>query len=509
MNVTTVGTDTVPTQRNRQTETGDATAFSQELKKQLTPSKETKKETTNEDVKDDDSQSDLTLDGEHTSQEKDDEQDFIIVPMFLRFDTHTDPSKTVLTNIHINEDHRDSTKEMVSLTTLASLTADSTQDMATLMHAALAADESDAVDMTVVEPTDSDLALTNAEGESSEQSQSQSVETVAVDKRLDHDNLGEMNPSDKAKTLDGVSESNNHTSKQIVDDVTDTLNAQVKENEGRIDGKSAMTKTSDDTSTEGIKLAGSKNESPETPVDKANEPVQKSTTVKTPESASLDRIDKVLSELNRELTRSDIDVVKTVSATNVKETDAGDDVVFDRLNLTQPQQSTKPVEQVTRPESTQTIPHVRLEESPEIIQDLMMTVSAKESGDKVYQSRLTLTPETLGQITVELTSSDEGLTGKLVFDTDEAKQWVESHFQQLKTPLELNGIKMNSFDFHVVKPQDPMQTANFNFSQQSDQSKREQQGRRKQTPHASGQANDDGLTNEPAVRSGHGVSYYA
>ena len=185
------------------------------------------------------------------------------------------------------------------------------------------------------------------------------------------------------------------------------------------------------------------------------------------------------------------------------------DTGISQTSVTPNPQPTQTIERVLQTESGQTTQPVTLEESPDMIQDFILTSASSESGDKVYQSTLTLTPETLGQITVELTFSEEGLTGRLVFDTDEAKQWVENQWQQIKTPLELNGLSLDTIDFQVVKPQDTMTSTPFNLSHQSDQSKKEEQGKRKNTLLASHQSEDESRPTEVILRHGYGLNYYA
>lgn len=455
MNVTAIVNESVMTKQSSKAEVGDAEAFSQELTKQLKPSKED----LNADVKD--GSSDLTSDGEQPTDDTDDEHAFIIVPTFLRFETHTELSKAVMGDTPAKA--QDIAEGVKPLDTLVSMTVD-------------VSDAVEHIDMAMTENMD-ELPVDGVEGELP----ADGVETL-VDDAVKNERL----TSDKTKTLDGLPESHGTTAEPVAKDVMDSLNKGVNETDGLID----------DPSVE------SKKENPN-----AKAPDAKTDTLidtLTTDSSTIDN-----SVANSEWTTPEIDGVKTITASDTKETEPIDDTVSNPIKLTQPQQSTKQVERMTQAEPAQTMTHVTLEESPEMIQDLMMTTASNASGDKVYQSRLTLTPETLGQITVELTSSDDGLTGRLVFDTDEAKQWVENQWQQIKAPLELKGLRLDGFEFHVATSQDAMQTTNFNFSQQSDQSKREQQGKRKNTRHAMNPSEDDGRMNEAVLRHGHGVSYYA
>ena len=462
MNVTAVSKETTMNAPRGQTETPDTQAFSHALKQQMTPSKKAN------DGEGDEGSAEHALDGEQSSEDKEESHAFIIVPPFLRFETHSELSKPALTKASIKGSPVEGSSPMAPKGTLS----------------AMAADVKDAVDLmetAPVETMDGGLqSLPSVDGASPDAGIEASKETANAPAGKETANApagketantpagketANANMSDKTTDSKGLSKQQGAAVEQLSKTVTDTPAKQGNETAGRVtDPQTAVKKGPSDI-----------------PVDKADKSVQTTTTHSLP----VDRTD------------------------NADESGRMDGVVVDRANITQPQQATPQVNRLSQGEPAQTIRHVTLNDAPEIIQDLMTTTVSSASGDIVYQSRLTLTPETLGQITVELTYTDEGLSGQLVFDTDEAKQWVERQWQQLKTPLELKGIKLNTFDFHVAKQPDAMPTENFNSSQQSDQSKREQQEKRKHTAQGSGHSDTEGLTNDVVLRHGHGVSYYA
>ena len=92
MNVTAVGNESVVARPNSQATTGDTEAFSQALNKQLHSSKETPKE----DAKDTSSE----LSDEKETEDIEESQDFIIIPTFLRFETHSELSKMAMGESH-------------------------------------------------------------------------------------------------------------------------------------------------------------------------------------------------------------------------------------------------------------------------------------------------------------------------------------------------------------------------------------------------------------------------
>ncbi|GAA0486320.1 hypothetical protein IRB23M11_00950 [Alkalibacterium sp. m-11] len=119
---------------------------------------------------------------------------------------------------------------------------------------------------------------------------------------------------------------------------------------------------------------------------------------------------------------------------------------------------------------------VTQEQSLEVISEMLMTVSTEKSGEKIYNSTLTLTPETLGEVKIELIYTKDGISGQLVFSSEESKEWMEKQWNQLKLPLETKGIFMNQFEFSVVEPSavfnqnaDTFAQSGQQFNQQSQQ----------------------------------------
>lgn len=402
-----------------QATTGDTEAFSQALSKQLHSSKETPKE----DAKDTSSE---------LSDEKEDieeSQDFIIIPTFLRFETHSELSKTVMGESHdvmpigegLNSDNSMTERAVTPLNTQPVIDGE----------VIIADGEAPDIETPVSDTTMVETSVSESTG----------VETSVKDSGLEQLTPNQDDPDVIAK--------------QVTPRVSDSSIEQplAEFNTGHID---------------------------------------------TPSIDSLP-----LSALTEQGELTD-----GVTEGQILDSDEGDTGIS-QTSVTPNPQPTQTIERALQTESGQTTQPVTLEESPDMIQDFILTTASSESGDKVYQSTLTLTPETLGQITVELTFSEEGLTGRLIFDTDEAKQWVENQWLQIKTPLELKGLSLDTIDFQVVKPQDTMTSTPFNLSHQSDQSKKEEQGKRKNTRLASHQLEDESRPTEAILRHGYGLNYYA
>lgn len=475
MNVTTVGQDMALTQSTKFVETEDAGAFSQELKKQLTHKKEAKEDGLKEDL----SQSILKPGDKEQSEDNDEEEAFVIVPSFFRFESTPDVSKTVLSDIHIDKETLESTVKMEASESLQ------------------------LSEMTLNEAAD--LINVTAEYESE-----QEVKVSAELKSL----LEDESTDDLKSTLDKDSsdlakettvEPSNSQTQQLKELITPEKEAErqvvplkeaaiERDADNKLIIKEPLVSKAEPVSQE---VSPSSSEEKNALVS-STEPLEFFKEMKESDSFDFTEV---------KLTEEGVEAVKTLETAETEEIEITD--ASTRLALSQTNQSVKASDPASLTPLSETAAQVPLEDSPEIIQEMMLTVASKESGDKVYESKLTLTPETLGEIKVEMTYSDEGLKGRLVFETEEAKQWVESQWQQMSRPLELNGIKLDGFDFQVVKAEDLMQTTNFNFSKQSDQSKKEQQEKRKETLQPAGMVEEEKAVNSPVLKSGLGLNYYA
>lgn len=461
MNVTTVGQDMALTQSSKFVETEDAEAFSQELKKQRTLNKEAKEDGLKEDL----SQSKLKPADKEQSEDNEEEEAFVIVPSFFRFESTPIVSNTVLSDIHIDKETLESTVKMEASESLQ-------MSEMTLNEAA-------------------DLINVTAEQESKQE--------VNVSPELN--SLFEDEPTDDLKSR--LDKDSSDWAKETTVEPSNSKTQQLKE---------LMTlETEVERQEVPLKELAFKRDADSKLIEK-EALVSKAEPVSQEVSPSLESFKEMKeSESNDfteiKLTEEGVEAVKTLETAESEDIEMNE--ASTRLALWQTNQSVKASDPARLTPFSETATQVPLEDSPEIIQDMMLTVASKESGDKVYESKLTLTPETLGEIKVEMTYSDEGLKGRLVFETEEAKQWVESQWQQMSKPLELNGIKLDGFDFQVVKAEDLMQTTNFNFSKQSDQSKKEQQEKRKETLQPASLVEEENAVNSPVLKSGLGLNYYA
>ncbi|SFC40315.1 hook-length control protein FliK [Alkalibacterium subtropicum] len=116
------------------------------------------------------------------------------------------------------------------------------------------------------------------------------------------------------------------------------------------------------------------------------------------------------------------------------------------------------------------------EQGMDLVQDMVTRLVENKDGQKTYQTTLHLTPETLGKVTVELLFNEEGLSGKLTFQSDEARRFMEGEWLDVKRPLESKGLNIKSFDFTTSQPSTQQQSG-FSFSEQSGGSGQDSQRR--------------------------------
>lgn len=135
-------------------------------------------------------------------------------------------------------------------------------------------------------------------------------------------------------------------------------------------------------------------------------------------------------------------------------------------------QVTVPKAAIESPTGSQ--PPVTLADSMDQIEELIINKVQNDKGTEVIQSTIRLTPESLGEIEIELIIDKEDVSGKFIFKSEEAKRYVESQLTQLRTPLEAKGIKFNSIEM-TVKEQPQGQSQEMTFSQNFNQSKGEKQ----------------------------------
>lgn len=477
MNVTAVNQVVASTQASDKTELSDGAAFSRELKKHLTHAEESEADQ----LTDDPSQSEVKSEGEEDTDKMEEASEFFIIPAFLRFDREIESSSTVLTAIHKDKLDMDST-----LAQEVSKTPEASSEETVISMTDLS--DSDLEAVTIKSSTESVLTATDSAKETAKLTPVSETKTALID---DSESMPVTDAKDSPNEATKEGNSAN-LFKALADVETEKLSIV------KADG---MIKTAD--ASERVDV-GSIKKTPAASENKLEKTLHQSTETngQTERVTEVDSFNFQAGQFTEEPTETTV-VEQSITVTD----NPGEELLVQHFGLSQSAQLKAVPDAMSQ--ATPVPVKTALEQSPEVIQDMMMSVSADKTGDTVYQSTLTLTPETLGNIKVELSYSGEKLTGNFIFETEDAKQYIESQWQQIKGPLETKGLQLNGFEFQVVDPNTPPQSGNLNFSQQSDQSKKDQQEERKGTTHSSERLEEETAGAKPVTRQESGLNYYA
>lgn len=83
--------------------------------------------------------------------------------------------------------------------------------------------------------------------------------------------------------------------------------------------------------------------------------------------------------------------------------------------------------------------------------------------EKTSNVRIQLTPDSLGEMDIELTLKDKDLTAKFVVEYAETKEWLEQKVQELTTKLASQEIQIQKFE--IVVSENTQSSMNFNFDE--------------------------------------------
>ncbi|GAB2491210.1 hypothetical protein GCM10008929_14170 [Alkalibacterium psychrotolerans] len=477
MNVTAVNQIVANTKASKKTELNDGSAFSQELKKQLTHAEESEADELTDDL----SQSEVKSEVEEDTDKMEETSEFVIIPAFLRFDSKLEHASTVLTDLH--KDQLDMASTIARETNLTPLAID---EEAIISMTDLS--ESFQALETVKVSTEPVLTTAVSGKETAELTPDSEIKNASM---ADTEFLPATDANDLPEGLIKENFSVN-LSKAAIEGETGRVSLEKAEEMTMTvkDSKPVIGDSAKETAP-AIENKLTQSSTPQTEANGQNE-----------RPSSFEAINFQAGQQSEELSKPTV----TEQSVNLKDNSAEEQLV-EQFGLSQSTQLKTVPDTVN-----QTIPlpvKTALEQSPEVIQDMMMSVSSNEAGETVYQSTLTLTPETLGDIKVELSYSDEKLTGNFIFETEDAKQHIESHWQQIKGPLEMKGLQLNGFEFQVVDPHTSAQSGNLNFSQQSDQSKKDQQDEQRKSAQSSDRFEEETAGANLVTRQESGLNYYA
>lgn len=484
MNVTTTSNLVSSTQSesSKKAELTDSAAFSQELKKQL----KQKPDTEGEALTKDSSQSKVV----EKTEELEDTDDFVIIPAFLRFDRELEKPPTVLTDLHKDTFYMEGTTKEKSGSELLLNSGETLAEKTELSLPVMDLEKS---------KIPADTVGGNEEDEAVQLSEGFKEKTVAV---ADAKSIAVSHPEklmEEAEKVVGLA--NGFKKADSVQTAEQSLE-KVKTSKEAVSAKELVKESERKKPTLGITNGKDKliEKKPGSTIQETSTHLTHSID-ETDQKAGAQTID-FLSERFSDKTNESV-------ALDVKGLETSEAVDYSAAQLSASNQSAQRTSLTSQ--FVQTAPvSAALEQSPEVISDMMMSVTLNETGDTVYESTLTLTPETLGDIKVELSYSDEILTGQIIFETEEAKQYIENRWQQMKGSLELKGLQVDAFEFRVVEPDVTAQAGQLNLSQESDQSKGEQQQERRDAVQTKLNAIEEEKSQEPPVKTNSsGLNYYA
>ncbi|WP_423189146.1 flagellar hook-length control protein FliK [Alkalibacterium sp. f15] len=219
-------------------------------------------------------------------------------------------------------------------------------------------------------------------------------------------------------------------------------------------------------------------------------------------------------DMNRstELQMTDVESEVTenlVSVHTVKKemTQADTDYDFVSMLRQMSNQSSKESSQIVAKSNTEASVPVPKEQSVNLVQDMVASFAENREGLKTYKTTLHLSPETLGKVTIELSLNEEGLSGKLTFQSDETRKWMEGEWLDLKLPLESKGLTIKAFDFTTSQPA-TQQQGNFSFSENPSQSEQDSQKQSLSEDHDLTLAENDEQMPETRSTNKDGINVY-
>ncbi len=88
--------------------------------------------------------------------------------------------------------------------------------------------------------------------------------------------------------------------------------------------------------------------------------------------------------------------------------------------------------------------------------DIISQINAKmqaSKADGTQKITLSLTPESLGKISLEITSNKDGITAKILAENNQAKEMLDKNIDGLKSMLQSQGVNVNNVSVKVSESQ--------------------------------------------------------
>lgn len=176
-----------------------------------------------------------------------------------------------------------------------------------------------------------------------------------------------------------------------------------------------------------------------------------------------------------------VEMKQTQTVAEVGKNDLSDlDIQSDfRLNVTAAKTSETPVAQQPVMQREVQIPVALTNESHSVNQQVLSQAISEVVIDQVTTlkdgqqttARLSLTPETLGHIKIELKMIDKQLQTTMVVESVETKELLDKSMQQLTTSLAQKNIQLNDVSIQLHIPQE----SSFTFAESGSQQNTQQQ----------------------------------
>lgn len=135
------------------------------------------------------------------------------------------------------------------------------------------------------------------------------------------------------------------------------------------------------------------------------------------------------------------------------------------------QQPVSPAEQAITVTLVDKNPAVNQQQLAQSVSDIVMQQVETTQNGQTTTARLSLKPEALGQVTIELKMEDNQLKTVIIVESTEAKEMLDKGMQQLTTSLAQKNIQLNETTIQLNQPQE----SNFAFAESSSHQEQQQE----------------------------------
>lgn len=117
---------------------------------------------------------------------------------------------------------------------------------------------------------------------------------------------------------------------------------------------------------------------------------------------------------------------------------------------------------------TNEVPLLNQSEAIHRIQEMITERIQEPNQSEIHFTRIQLTPETLGEIEIQLEWRNNEFVGRMLVTSKETKEWMESQLREFSRGLnQLQHINVRRIEIQVVTPTENTEKSAFQFSSQS------------------------------------------